>query len=98
MFRLAKRMSAALPKIETVPIEAFDNRCRPVSLSLAEARMFAGIIAYRAELDRMVGTLGQKCDLEVISADLLYAPFHPESYFYVDSVMGAVTFEKSLIS
>ena len=98
MFRLAKRMSAALPRIETVPVDSFDRRCHPVTLSLAEARMFAGIITYRAELDRMVGTLAQKCDVEVTGADLLYAPFHPESYFYVDSVMGAVTFEKSLIS
>lgn len=98
MFRLAKRMSAALPRIETEPVDSFDQRCQPVTLSLAEAKMFAGIITYRAELDRLIGTLAQKCDLEVTSADLLYAPFHPESYFYVDSVMGAVTFEKSLIS
>ena len=46
---------------------------------------------------RLAGTLAQKSDLEVVSADLFYAPFHPESYFYVDSVMGAVTFEKNLI-
>jgi DNA-directed RNA polymerase subunit RPC12/RpoP len=97
MFRLSKRMSSALPRIETAPVDSFDHRCQPVTLSLAEAKMFAGIITYRAELDRMVGALAQKCDLEVTSADLLYAPFHPESYFYVDSVMGAVTFEKSLI-
>ncbi|MDH3892899.1 MAG: hypothetical protein OEV49_17695 [candidate division Zixibacteria bacterium] len=98
MFRLTKRMSAALPRIETVPVDSFDQRCQPVTLGLAEARMFAGIITYRAELDRMVGTLAQKGDFEVTSADLLFAPFHPESYFYVDSVMGAVTFEKSLIN
>jgi len=59
--------------------------------------MLAGIITYRAELDRLTGTLAQKSDLEVVGADLFYAPFHPESYFYVDSVMGAVTFEKNLI-
>ncbi len=97
MFRLARRMSTALPKIELTPVESFDHRCRPLSIGLAEARMLAGIITYRAELARLAGTLAQKSDLEVVGADLFYAPFHPESYFYVDSVMGAVTFEKKLI-
>jgi len=97
MFRLAKRMSTALPRIDLTPVESFDCRCHPVSLGLAEARLLAGIITYRAELGRLAGTLAQHSDVEVVGADLFFAPFHPESYFYVDSIMGAVTFEKSLV-
>jgi len=97
MFRLTKRMSTALPRIETTPVEQFDSRCRPVGVGLAEARLLAGIITYRAELDRLTGTLARNTDLDVTGADLVFAPFHPESYFYVDSIIGAVTFEKHLV-
>jgi hypothetical protein len=97
LFRLAKRMSTALPRLTLQPVASFDRRYRPVNLSLAEARLLAGIITYRAELDRMAGTLSKHTEMEVIGADLFFAPFHPESYFYVDSIMGAVTFEKHLV-
>jgi hypothetical protein len=97
MFRLAKRMSTALPRLRLTAVESFDRRCRPVNLGLAEARLLAGIITYRAELDRLAGTLAQHSEVQVTGADLMFAPFHPESYFYVDSIMGAVTFEKNLV-
>ncbi len=98
MYRLSKRMSAALPQLTTAPVDSFDQRCQAVTLTLQECRMLAGIITYRAELARMAGTAATPADIELVRAELIYAPFHPESYFYVDSLMGAVTFEKTLIN
>jgi hypothetical protein len=97
MFRLAKRISAAVARIDFEPVEKMDNHFISVSLSLTEALTLAEVIIYRESISKGMNNSYRETEFHPIKASLFYAPFHPESYFYVDSVLGAVTFEKNLV-
>jgi len=96
-YRLAKRMSAAFPGLDMGPVERFDRRFLPVTMKPSEAETLGRAIVYREEVARNPGCAQGEIDFQVEEARLFYAPFHLEHYFYVDSIMGAVTFEKSLV-
>ncbi len=94
MFKLAKRMSSAYPKLEIGDAVSMDKNYNAVSLGLHEALALTEVIIYREKITRNhnVKSGHEPIEPEVIS--LFYMPFHPENYFLVDSVMNAVTFEK----
>jgi len=96
-YRLAKRMSAALPKLDMAPVEKFDARFLPTTVGPSEAETLGRAIVYRQEVTKNPRCAPGEIDIQVKEARLFYAPFHPEHYFYVDSIVGAVTFEKSLV-
>ncbi|MCP4704656.1 MAG: hypothetical protein GY865_08595 [candidate division Zixibacteria bacterium] len=98
IFKLCQRMSSAAPKMDTVPVDSFDSQFEPVSMSLSEALVMAEVIIYRAKAGRTNGENSEPEQFSPVEISLIYAPFHLESYFYIDSVIGAVTFEKNLIS
>lgn len=97
MYRLSKRISAALPKINLVPAERLDEHFMRVNVSLSEALTLAEVIIYREMAARGRKVSAGESEFNPMEVSLFYAPFHPQSYFYVDSILGAVTFEKSLI-
>ncbi|MFQ5453855.1 MAG: hypothetical protein ACE5D6_06675, partial [Candidatus Zixiibacteriota bacterium] len=97
MFRLAKRMSSVSPQLELIPLDKMNNRFLPVNISMSEAVMHAEIIIYRELYSKQFKSVRDKPKFMPEEISLFYAPFHPESYFYVDSIMNAVTFEKSLV-
>jgi len=97
-YRLSKRISAAIPQFEWDSVDSFDPRFQPVSVSLAEALLTGQVLIYRAELQRALAVTAQLEEFHPVRADLLFAPFHPESYFYVDSVLNSVTFEKNTLA
>lgn len=96
MFRLAKRMSAAIPQLEQETIEKLDNRFLPVSVSPEEAALMTEVITFRAGFDRNKAAPSMTAAFVPEDIKLVFVPFHPEHYFYVDSVMNIITFEKSL--
>lgn len=96
-YRLAKRMSAAFPKLDIVPVEKLDARFLPVTVGPSEAEILSRAIVYREKVAKNPRCSLEEIDIQVEEARLFYAPFHSEHYFYVDSVVGAVTFEKSLV-
>ncbi|MDH4155726.1 MAG: hypothetical protein OEW00_00420 [candidate division Zixibacteria bacterium] len=101
LYRLARRISAAYPQLELTPVEAFDRNFTPVSVSMSEAFALAEIVIYRRQVAMVAeGISGMPARESVIpvQADLFYAPFHPESYFFVDSVLGNITFEKNVLA
>jgi hypothetical protein len=98
IFRLCRRMSSASPKINYETIDGFDGRFESVSLSLTEALTMAEVIIYRARTNKMRGEILTEEKFLPQEIALIYAPFQAQSYFYVDTVLGAVTFEKNLIS
>jgi len=98
MFKLSRRMSAAAPRIEMSPVEGFDDRFEPVTTSVTEALTLAEVIIHRAITARTGGETAGDIEFAPPEIRLTYAPFHPENYFYVDSSLGAVTFEKNLVS
>ncbi|MBN1211638.1 MAG: hypothetical protein JXA92_03595 [candidate division Zixibacteria bacterium] len=98
-YRLSKRMSAAAPQLNLVPTETYDRRFRPVNRCLEDALALADIIIYRAQLERL-STFHcniEKFEFHPSEVSLFYTPFHPENYFYVDSALNAITFEKNLV-
>lgn len=97
MFRLSKRMSAAAAKLDLSPIEKLERHFMPVNLSLTEALTLAEVLIYRDSIGKGMKQSFREAKFSPEQASLFYAPFHPESYFYVDSVLGAVTFEKNLV-
>ncbi|PKK84252.1 MAG: hypothetical protein CVT49_04600 [candidate division Zixibacteria bacterium HGW-Zixibacteria-1] len=96
MFRLAKRISSAMPKLELMQLERQGKNFADVTLSLENALAMAEVILYREYIKRAEGAGKFDGSLKPDEISLFYAPFRKEHYFFVDTVLGAVTFEKSL--
>jgi len=96
MYRLSRRVSAALPKLEFKPLEATDSRFLPVTCGAQRAQDLANIVVFRGRMisNQAVGV--NDINFKPQHARLLYVPFHEEHYFFVDSVLKAVTFERSI--
>jgi hypothetical protein len=96
MYRLTQRISAATSKLSMFESRELKEDYLPVAVGIAEA----GALAHAALMRESVGKTEELprilADLPFEEVSLFYAPFHPESYFMVDSYLGAVTFEKSL--
>jgi predicted RNA-binding Zn-ribbon protein involved in translation (DUF1610 family) len=97
MYRLCKRMSPAISKFGFSPINSFDQRYLPVNVGVAEALVLAEAILLREQMGRELHLIDQTREFASDDISLVFAPFHPESYFYVDSALGAVTFERTLV-
>jgi len=97
VYRLTRRITSAAPQLDFEELTNPDDRMHAVDVGPSEALVLAEVVCAR---ERMA--LSSSMELPGLSGSikrlsLLYAPFHPEHYFYVDSILGAVTFEKSLI-
>jgi len=97
LYRLAKRMSTASPKLNLTAATRFDRRFRPVEVPLEEALTLADIIIYRDKLNKTSPGAVHRNDFRPDDIALIYIPFHRQNYFYVDSALGAVTVEKNLV-
>jgi len=97
VYRLARRMSSAAPKLELNPTGDVDGRFMPVDVGPNQALTIARLVIYRALLSRNQSNDPEDVHFQPEEVNLIFASFHPQSYFYVDSVLGAVTFEKNLV-
>lgn len=95
--RLAKRMSAAQGKLPTEVVESLDDRFLPVRVGQAEALALAEMIVCRELVDRGHKVPEEGIAINPQSVTLVFVPFHLENYFYVDSVLNAVTLERTLL-
>ncbi|UCC44207.1 MAG: hypothetical protein JSU65_14020 [Candidatus Zixiibacteriota bacterium] len=93
-YRLAQRMSTAAPQLPLEPTEMVDERYRPVEIGPNRAISLARVMIYRKLLSRNQSSKIDDVQFSPVEGSLIFAPFHPQSYFYVDSMLGAVTFEK----
>lgn len=93
-YRLSQKMSSAAPRLELSELFEFHKRHRPVEIGPRRAVAMARAMLYRQILGRNHQSDMADVLFEPIEATLIYVPFHPESYFFVDSVLGAITFEK----
>jgi hypothetical protein len=97
MYRLSKRLTAAMPHLGSSELESLGDSYLPVSVSAADAVTLANVISFRKRLkDDKKAEFGD-LNFDPQTARLLFVPFHAESYFYVDSATKAVTFEKSSV-
>jgi hypothetical protein len=98
LFRLSKRMTTAITKLDLESVDTPDERFQPVAIDLPEASALARAVMFR-ECAATKNWNNCIADNTVYSGiKLAYAPFRPEHYFYVDTILGAVTFEKSAVS
>jgi predicted RNA-binding Zn-ribbon protein involved in translation (DUF1610 family) len=97
MRRLCQRMTRGCARMSMQPIDKHDHRFLPVEISMTEALTLAEILLYREMLVKNPDLTADSTKIRPEQVGLVYVPFHPEYYFYVDSVIGSVTFEKSLI-
>ncbi|MCP4567040.1 MAG: hypothetical protein GY841_05605 [FCB group bacterium] len=95
--RLCRRMTLTLPEMTTTAVKQYDQKFMPAAIGLSEAIAMAEIILHTAVLGK--GRSLPDASMEFIPdrVGLVYAPFHPQNYFFVDSVLGTVTFEKCLV-
>jgi len=94
--RLAKRMSSAIVQMELAELESPDSRFQPVSVSIDDALLLAELTIYRQQFSRTTRKAAVQMPFVPEQIRLVYLPFHLEHYFYVDSVLNTVTFERSL--
>jgi DNA-directed RNA polymerase subunit RPC12/RpoP len=97
MIRLSKRMSAAITRIPTVAVESMDERFLSVRVSLTEAVALAEMMVCKEWISMGRDMSGPETRIEPTAAGLIYVPFRLENYFYVDSVINAVSMEKTLL-
>ncbi len=97
LHKLSRRMTTAQSRFATEVVEVMDDRYLPVQIGPDEARAMAEVIICRELIDH--GLALPEKDLEIVPTEigLVYVPFHSESYFYVDSTLNAVSFERALV-
>ncbi len=97
IFKLSKRMSAAFPQFSFENIITMDKQYASVDLPLNEAQVLTDVFVTTDQYKKNISHKKTDNHFQFDAITLFYAPFHLESYFYVDSVLQAVTFEKNLI-
>jgi len=98
MYRLTKRMSSAIPEIDLCEVQANNARFRDVTVGEEEARLNAQVAIQRRRLTQGTHNLDRlKIDFDNVPKRLIFVPFRQQSYFCVDTVLGAVTFEKTAV-
>ncbi|MEZ5360372.1 MAG: hypothetical protein R3F48_16270 [Candidatus Zixiibacteriota bacterium] len=97
MRRLSRRITSVVQGYELSPILEYSPAFLPVTMGLNEAEIMAEAILYCSQLEKNPGVKASEFASQTEDVRLFYAPFHPENYFYVDSLDGAVTFEKNTV-
>jgi hypothetical protein len=97
VYRLTRRMSSAWPKLSLAEMSGFDRRAVAATLGPTEAQVLAGVVVARERAARRNQYDGGAEPVRPRRISLMYLPFHPQSYFMVDSVLQTVTFEKNQI-
>jgi len=97
LHKLTRRISAAQSRIQTGAVESLDERFLPVRIGPGEALALAEMIVCRELVDKGHKLPEGGLALEPTELGLVYIPFHLENYFYVDSVLNAVSVEKTLV-
>ncbi len=93
-FRLVRRASGA-DLISRGLSDEVPSKLPPVTVSYDEAINLADALLTRAAIERQSTLLAAK--FMPTAWQLVYLPFHQESYFWVDSLVGAVTVERAAV-
>lgn len=93
-YRLAKRMTTASSHLPVEQLRAIDRQHIPVTRSLSESLTLLEVLWYRELAGRDAARNQDYVTPEPGEIRLFFAPFHEERYFFVDSVLQAVTFER----
>lgn len=94
--RITDRVSGGIDKFDLSGEPIYDGEHIPVNVTVAEAAILAHGVYARKSLER-TGKAQTSPDFQVRRAQLAMLPFHRDSYFYVDSVISAITVEERAI-
>jgi hypothetical protein len=97
LYRLSRRISTACEHIDSGDIEVLDERFLPVDILPTQAITLANVIYYRYSLEKTSQLPKLELQMSIDGLSLNYIPFKPENYFFVDSILKSVTFEKKLV-
>lgn len=95
MRKLCQRITCAMPNISTTPAESYNRNFLPVEVGVAEAVTLAEICLYCEDVTKCSDLSPDDVALSPRDVGLVFVPFRPQNYFYVDSVISAVTFAKN---
>jgi hypothetical protein len=95
--KLARRMSVAQGRMTRTMVEKLDERYLPVRIGRGQALALAEMIVCRELVDHGHKLPEEGLELVPSEVGLVYVPFRQANYFYVDTVINAVSAEKSLI-
>ncbi len=98
MYRLVKRITGSVTRFSMEGSCDAGQQFRAATLSSAEAIALAQVVLTRNLVEQ--GTPLQRHCPEINCEKILlfYAPFRAENYFYIDSYLDAVTFERTLVN
>jgi len=96
LYRLTCRASTAAIKLDFQAIECLDDRYAPVDIFPSMGIALANVVHSRYALEKANRLPAQELQLCTEDVALCFIPFKLEDYFYVDSVLKSVTFEKSI--
>ena len=97
MYRLTKRMSAAAARMEFQDMPALSPRSAAVTVPLRDALTAVEVLWQRDLAGREMRS-NIDSGFKPVSAQLTFVPFAQEQYFYVDSILHAVTFETGALA
>ncbi len=98
MRKLCRRMTTAMTGMSLSPVETYDPRFRPVDVGVSEAIALAEICLYCEQVISRSEMTADEVEIDPSQTGLVFVPFRPEHYFYVDTVQNAVTFAKAALS
>ncbi|RKX28401.1 MAG: hypothetical protein DRP47_04455 [Candidatus Zixiibacteriota bacterium] len=98
VFKLSRRMATAVSRFTFASLTDIDRNFRSIDISPSEALVMAQVLCVRERL-----SISANIDMPDISStlaemSLFFVPFHPEHYFMLDSILGAVTFSKRVLA
>ncbi len=96
-YRLTRRISSAMMEMNMQSLARTDGRFQPVAIGPREALVMAEVIVAREIANVSSSLEAPDLGASLTGLSLFFVPFHYEHYFCVDSVLGAVTFEKSAL-
>jgi hypothetical protein len=98
MYRLSRRVTTAASQLSLDALERLETVHEPVVIGLNQALTFAEVIIQRDLSARQIRSTPLHTAISPVDARLWYLPFKPESYFWVDSLLGAITFERGALA
>jgi predicted RNA-binding Zn-ribbon protein involved in translation (DUF1610 family) len=97
MYRLAQRITGADGKILFEGSFDAASRLAPAGVTPDEAIALDQIITFREQIEANPRASFQLASKMNRPTDLLFIPFQPRDYFWVDSILDTISFERALL-
>jgi hypothetical protein len=97
LYRLSRRVTTAASQLSLSELDRLETIHEPVVVGLNQALTLAEVIIQRDLSERRVRAASADLSIAPVDARLWYLPFRAESYFWVDSLLGAITFERGAL-